>query len=157
MARDIASGIRLTSNKRVGGLSWLKDRRCHLLGLKGPTIPQHRLGNRYLFSFIDQKSNYCRVFLARTKNAAVKQFEAFLVHCEKRFGFKVHVLRTDGGGVYDNVDLLCKRTGVARQVSKARNQASNGKAERMHRTVLNLAHSTIFPCALPFQFWRDVV
>ena len=67
--------------------------------------PQNRLGNRYIVSFIDHKSNYCRVFLARTKDAAAKQFEAFLVHFERLFRFKVHVLRTDGGGKYANVDL----------------------------------------------------
>ena len=55
---------------------------------------QERLGNRYMVSFIDHKSNYCRVFLARTKDAAAKQFEAFLIHFERLFGFKVHVLRT---------------------------------------------------------------
>ena len=48
-------------------------------------------------------------------------------------------------------------TGVARQVSEARNQASNGKAERMHRTVLNLARSMMFACALPLYFWGDAV
>ena len=67
------------------------------------------------------------------------------------------MLRTDGGGEYANVDLFCKRTGVARQVSEARNQASNGKAERMQRTVLNLARSMMFACALPLQFWGDAV
>ena len=119
--------------------------------------PQDRLGNRYLVNFVDHKSNYCRVFLARTKDAAAKQFEAFLVHFEKLFGFKVHVLRTDGGREYANVDLFCERTGVARQVSEARNQASNGKAERMHRIVLNLARSMMFACTLPLMFWGDAV
>ena len=67
------------------------------------------------------------------------------------------MLRTDGGGEYANLDLFCKRTGVTRQVSEAGNQASNGKAERMHRTVLNLARSMMFACGLPFHFWGDAV
>ena len=119
--------------------------------------PQDRLGNRYLVNFIDHKSNYCRVFLARTKDAAAKQFEDLLVQIDKFLGFKIHVLRADGSGEYANVDLFCKRTGVAHQVSEARNLASNGKAERMHWTVLNLARSMMFACALPLQFWDDAV
>uniref|UniRef100_A0AAV1UVG8 Reverse transcriptase Ty1/copia-type domain-containing protein n=1 Tax=Peronospora matthiolae TaxID=2874970 RepID=A0AAV1UVG8_9STRA len=103
--------------------------------LKGPMTPRDRLGNRYLLNFADRKSNYCRVFLARTKDAWAKQFKAFLVHFEKLFGFE--------------------RTGIACQVSEARNQASNGKAERIHRTVLNLARSVMFACALPLMFWGD--
>ena len=48
--------------------------------LKGLMTPQDRLGNQYMVNFIEHKSNYCRVFLARTKDAAAKRFEAFLVH-----------------------------------------------------------------------------
>ena len=54
--------------------------------------PRSRLFNQYLVNFIDRKSNYCRVFLSCTKDAVAKQFEAFLVYFEKRFGFNVHVL-----------------------------------------------------------------
>uniref|UniRef100_A0AAV1UBG8 Reverse transcriptase n=1 Tax=Peronospora matthiolae TaxID=2874970 RepID=A0AAV1UBG8_9STRA len=53
--------------------------------------------------------------------------------------------------------LFCKRTVVARQISKAWNQASNGKAGRVHRTIFNLARSMIFACALPLNFWGNTV
>ncbi|KAG6617461.1 Integrase catalytic core protein [Phytophthora cinnamomi] len=52
----------------------------------------------------------------------------FLVFFEKRFDCRIHVLRTDSGGEYQNVDLFCKKTGVARQRSEANNQASNERA-----------------------------
>eukprot|EP00644_Phytophthora_capsici_P012595 jgi/Phyca11/112904/e_gw1.23.435.1 len=102
-----------------------------------------------MVNFVDHKSNYCRVFLARTKDAAAKQFEHFLAFFEKRFDCRIHVLRTDSGGEYQNVDLFCKKTGVARQRSEANNQASNGKAERMHRTIMNMARCMIFACGKP--------
>uniref|UniRef100_A0AAV1U680 Polyprotein n=1 Tax=Peronospora matthiolae TaxID=2874970 RepID=A0AAV1U680_9STRA len=125
--------------------------------LKGPMTPKDRLGNRYLVNFVDHKSNYCRVFLAPTKDKAAKKFEHFLAFFERQFECRIHVLRTDGGAEYANVDLFCKSTGVARQVSKARNQASNGKAERMHRTVLNMARSMSLASRLPVSFWGDEV
>ncbi|POM64350.1 Hypothetical protein PHPALM_20125, partial [Phytophthora palmivora] len=68
------------------------------------------------------------------KVTATKMFEHFLVYFEKRFNCMIHVLRTDGGKEYVNVDPFCKSTGVRSQKSEAGNQASNGKAERMHRT-----------------------
>ncbi|KAE9318002.1 hypothetical protein PF008_g18608 [Phytophthora fragariae] len=43
-------------------------------------------------------------------DAAAKLFEYFLVYFEKEFDCKIHVLRTDSGGEYENVDLFCKRT-----------------------------------------------
>uniref|UniRef100_A0AAV1TD71 Integrase catalytic domain-containing protein n=1 Tax=Peronospora matthiolae TaxID=2874970 RepID=A0AAV1TD71_9STRA len=104
--------------------------------LKGPLTPRDRLGNCYLANFVDHKSNYCRVFLAPTKDKAEKRFEDFVLFFERMFECKIHILRTDGGGGYKNVDLFCQLTGIARQISEARNQASNGKAERMHRRYL---------------------
>ena len=127
------------------------------MDLKGPMTPRDRLGNRYLTNFVDHKSNHCRVFLAKTKDRSAKKFGHFLAFFERRFNCRVHVLRTDGGGEYENVDLFCKSTGVSRQVSEARNQASNGKADRMHRTVLNMTRSMIFASRLPLSFWGDAV
>lgn len=148
MARDPASGIRLTSNKRMVRVSCMEGKQTRnkqsqkdsevnspidrvggviCSDLKGPMTPQDRLGNHYLINFVDHKSNYCRIFLARKKDAAPKQFKPVLVFFEKLFNCRIHVLRTDGGGEYANVDLLCKNTGVTRQVSEARNQESNGR------------------------------
>ncbi|POM64739.1 Transposon Polyprotein integrase [Phytophthora palmivora] len=50
------------------------------------------------------------------------------------------------------MDLFCKKAGVARRRSEANNQESNGKAERMHRTIINTAKSIVFACGLPLSF-----
>ena len=119
--------------------------------------PQDRRGNRYLINFVDHKSNYARIFLGKTKDQAAKQFEHFLAFFEKRFDCKVHVLRTDGGAEYTNVDWFCRKNGVERQISEPGNQASNGKAERMHRTIMGMARSMLFASPLPLSFWGDAV
>ena len=67
------------------------------------------------------------------------------------------MLRTVGGDEYMNVDPFCKQAGATRQVSEPRNQASNGKAERMHRTVLNMARCMVFASNLPLCYWGDAV
>lgn len=120
--------------------------------LKGLMKPRDRLGNRYMIDFVDHKSNYVKDFFAHAKDKAAKSFEEFLVYFEKRFDCRIHVLRTDSGGDYANVDLFCIKSGVARQRNEARNQASNGKAERMHRTIINTARWMIFASALPLRF-----
>ncbi|OWZ22783.1 putative mitochondrial protein [Phytophthora megakarya] len=125
--------------------------------LKGPMTPKDRLNNRYMIIFVDHKTNYCRIFLTRTKDAAAKQFEGFLVYFEKTFDCRIHVLRTDSGGEYQKVDLFCKKTEGTRQRSEAWNQAGNDKAERMHRTIMNMARCMIFACGLLLSFWGDAV
>ena len=93
MGRDTASGIQLTSDNRMACVSCLEGKQTrnaklqqdsganspiYRIGviicsdLKVPITPQDRLGNRYQDNFIDHDSNYCRVFLARTKDAAAK-------------------------------------------------------------------------------------
>ena len=42
--------------------------------LKGPMTPEDRLKNRYMVHFIDHRTNYCKVFLAKTKDAAAYKF-----------------------------------------------------------------------------------
>ncbi len=46
--------------------------------LKGPITPTDRSGNRYMVNFVDYNTNYCRVFLAKTKDQATMKFEHFL-------------------------------------------------------------------------------
>ncbi|OWZ15197.1 hypothetical protein PHMEG_00011205 [Phytophthora megakarya] len=141
LARDPSSEIALTDHKRVNCLTCAEGKQSKgrqskkdsgtsspidriggviCSDLKGPMTPRDRLGNRYMINFVDHKSNYVRVFLAKTKDQAAKKFEHFLVFFEKEFNCKIRVLRTDSGGEYENVDLFCKTTGVARQRSKAK-------------------------------------
>ncbi|CAI5702801.1 unnamed protein product [Peronospora effusa] len=148
MAKDPASCIKLTDTRRMNCLACAQGKQTkqaqskvdigtnspiNVIGgvicsdLKGPMNPRDRLGNRYLINFIDHRSNYCRVFLAKTKDAAALKFKYFLVQFERDFNLKTYVLRTDGGGKYKTLDVFCKATGVSRQISEAGNQASNGK------------------------------
>ena len=74
---------------------------------------------------------------------------------DREFICRIHVLRTDGGGDYKTLEMFYKETGVSRQVSEARDPASNGKAERIHCTIMNMVRSMVFASNLPLSFWDD--
>ncbi|DAZ99961.1 TPA: hypothetical protein N0F65_008768 [Lagenidium giganteum] len=150
-------GTLLEFHRRFGHLAYdtIERLASDPTDLKRPITPQDRRGNRYLVNFVDHKSNYCRIFLAKTKDEAARKFQHFLVYFEKRFNVRVHVLRTDVGGEYANVDLFCRETGVARQITEANNQAGNGEAERMQRTVMNMVRCRLIGYALPLKVWGD--
>ena len=80
-------------------------------------MPRDRLGNRYLVNFVNRKSNYCRVFLAKTKDQAAKKFEHFLAFFRDVSDARYWFRKPMAGEEYRNVDLFCKRIGVARQFS----------------------------------------
>ncbi|OWZ14942.1 LOW QUALITY PROTEIN: hypothetical protein PHMEG_00011502 [Phytophthora megakarya] len=169
MADARGSGIKLTSRESLNCLACAQDKQhkgaqskkdtrqnasVDKIGgvicsdIKGPMNLKDRHGNCYMINFVDHSSNYVRAFLAKNKVEAAKRFEQFL----KQYNDRVHVLRTDDGGEYKNVEEFCRAAGVRRQVSEANNQASNGKAERMHRTMLNLARCMLFASGLPLKF-----
>ena len=74
---------------------------------------------------------------------------------ERQFKYRIHVVHTEGGGEYKPLDLFCKEAGVSRQVSERDNQDSNGKAERMYRTIFIMVRSMVFSSGLPLTFWDD--
>ena len=115
--------------------------------------PRDRLGNRYMINFVDHRTNYCRVFLAKSKDVAAQKFKHFMAFFERQFNYRIHVLQTDDREEYRTLDLFFKDTRIARQISEPRNQASNRKAERMHCTIMNMVRSLVFACGLPLSFW----
>ncbi|KAE8970085.1 hypothetical protein PR001_g27118 [Phytophthora rubi] len=118
--------------------------------------PTDRLGNKYMTNSIDHRTSYCRVFLAKTKDATAQKIKHFMAFFGLQFNCRTHVLKTDSGDEYQTLDLLYKDTGIAQQASEQRNRVSNGKAERMHRTILNMVRSMEFAYGLLLNFWGDV-
>ncbi|OWZ21026.1 hypothetical protein PHMEG_0004491 [Phytophthora megakarya] len=100
--------------------------------------PKDRHWNCSMINFVDYSSNYVRHFLAKNKVEASKNSPtAEYMFFERE---------------YQNVEEFCRASGVCRQVSETNNQASNGKAERMHRTILNMARCMLFASGLPLKF-----
>ncbi|OWZ21675.1 Rve-domain-containing hypothetical protein [Phytophthora megakarya] len=157
-AKDPASGIARTDHKRINCLACTQSKQTKnaqsrkdtganspinvIRGkicseLKGPVAPRDRLGNHYQVNFIDHQTNYCFIFLAKTKDMAALKFKHFMAIFKRR-----------STSEYEPLDLFCEQTVVARQISGPRNQASNGKAERMHRSIMNRVRSMVFACRL---------
>jgi hypothetical protein len=125
--------------------------------IKGPMTPVDRSGNRYFVCFVDFMSNYTRVFLGKNKNHAADRFGHFLAYFERSFNCKIQVFRTDGGAEFKAMDLLCRDLGIQRQKAEPYNQASNGKAERMIRNIMEVARTMLLGSNLTTVFWGDAV
>ena len=119
IAKNPVSGIRITDHRRLTCITCAQSKQTKNIqskkdtcaqfpidrvggvicfDLKGSWTPDDRLWNWYLVYFVDHKSNYCRIFLAKTKDASAKKLEHFLALFEREFNFKVAVLRTEDGG-----------------------------------------------------------
>ena len=77
--------------------------------VKGSMTPKNRLIKRYMFNF-----------WTTSQTKAAEKYQSFIVHFEKLYGFKIHVLRTNRRVLYTNMDPFCMWTGIVPQNSKAR-------------------------------------
>jgi hypothetical protein len=125
--------------------------------IKGPMSPPDHFANRYMVVFVDHCSNYTRVFLAKQKNFGAVKFQHFMAHFERAFNCRIQMLRTDGGKEYRATDLFCESTSIHRQRTEPNQSVTNGKAERMHRTLVDMAHSMLFNSTMPVPFWDEAV
>ncbi|OQR80450.1 hypothetical protein ACHHYP_17532, partial [Achlya hypogyna] len=121
----------------------------------GKISPADRHGNRYFVNYIDHGSGYTAVFPIRKKSYQEKTAALFINLFERQFGVKVKTFRSDRGGEYRSAKFqsyLAQR-GIAHQLTERHTSASNGKSERMHRTLLNGARAMLFGSDLPANLW----
>ncbi|KAE9022897.1 hypothetical protein PF005_g5291 [Phytophthora fragariae] len=155
MSKDSASRIALTDEMRVDCLANAQGKqtkstqsrkgtgtntRIDVIGgvicsdPKRPMTPREMLDNTYMVHFIDHAPTMQGVLGKKEGRRRAK------VHGVFRTAVQLPLPRAEAEGrdEYQTLGVFCKDTAIARQVGDPRNQANNGKAKRMHRTVMSM-------------------
>ena len=74
---------------------------------------------------------------------------------ERQFEKKVRVLRSDNGGEFMCLKSYFGKEGILHQTSCVYTPQQNGRAERKHRHILNVARSLMFQESIPIRFWGE--
>ncbi|GMF16530.1 unnamed protein product [Phytophthora fragariaefolia] len=129
------------------------------LDLKTDIRPADRNGNKDMLTIVDYGSSYSRVYLLQTKDEASERLMEFLPEFERQHGVQVKVVRADGGGEFFGHEFAayCMRHGIKQQSSLPDSSASDGKVERMHRTLMNSGSAMLWASSLPERYWGDAV
>nr|KYP39567.1 Retrovirus-related Pol polyprotein from transposon TNT 1-94 [Cajanus cajan] len=116
-------------------------------------------GNRYFITFIDDFSKRIWLFLLGRKSEAFNCFVQFKKLVEKQSGKVIKILRSDGGGEYNNGEFASfyKKEGIIHEIVPPYTPQHNGVAERRNRTILNMARSMMKSKGLPHSFWGEAV
>ena len=146
----------------------------------GPIEVQSLGGARYFVSFIDDFSKWTVVYFMRRKSEVLEYFKQFRTLAENRHSTKMgslhireyhcnegtnevdqltlKVLRSDNGGEYLSNDFkrFLSDEGIHHQLTVYTPQ-QNGVAERMNRTLLDLARSMMHHKSLPKHFWAEAL
>ncbi|GMF30942.1 unnamed protein product [Phytophthora lilii] len=169
IAKDPASGIALTDHKRDNCLTCAQGKQTKnaqsrkdtgvnspidgiggviCSDLKGTMTPRDRLGNRYMVNFVDHRTNYCRIFLARPRTwRRGRSSTLWLFSSASSIAASTCCART----AEESTRLWTSSARRPVSLARSRNKASNGKAECMHRTIMNM----VFACGLALSFWGD--
>ncbi|CAI7898015.1 unnamed protein product [Closterium sp. NIES-53] len=114
--------------------------------VSGPMqTPDREKGSKYFITFWDDFSHLSWVTLVKTKDEVAKVFKRWIRYAEREAGAKVKILRSDPGGEYMGKDLesFLEDKGITHQLSVAYTPHKNGAAERLNRTLIDLARAML--------------
>ena len=118
--------------------------------LCGPMNVTSMGGSKYVLTFIDDKSRYVFIYLLKGKHKVLESFKDFKTCMELQTGKKIKILRSDKGREYVNgpFNAFLKSNGIVHQLSVPYTPQQNGVAERMNRTLIEMARCMLVGAGL---------
>ena len=116
-------------------------------------------GAQYFLTFTDDKSRYSWVYILKTKDQVFERFVEWKCLVEKATKKKVVTLRTDNGGEYTSTQFeeYLRAEGIRHELTIPKTPQQNGVAERLNRTLVEMARSMLLDAKLPKKFWAEAV
>jgi len=117
-------------------------------------------GGKHVLTFVDDHTRHCRVYILSNKTPAnvLKAFKEYQAWAERQSGHKVKVLRTDRGTEYmGDMITYIKSKGIEHNPTAAYSSQSNGVAERMNRTLFDMACPMLDAAEAPLELWGEAI
>ena len=115
-------------------------------------------GNQYYLLFIDNTMRHITVEFLKTKDQATQKVKNYMAYLKAR-GASLCAIRMDRGTEFLNKNLRswCHSEGIQLQLTAPYSPSQNGVAERMNRTLVELARAMIIDSKLPEFLWEPAV
>lgn len=121
--------------------------------LNGPFKSASYGGFEYFVTYMDHCTRYCYVTPLKRKSDQFQTLQDFISLFSTQFNCKIKQLQTDNGGEYISKEssswLLSQ--GIHHRTSVAGDSESNGLAERLNRTLTDIAMSLLAHARLPIE------
>ena len=114
-------------------------------------------GSAYFLTIVDDYSRAVWIYLLKKKSEVAGTLINFFSMVERQFEKKVRVLRSDNGGEFMCLKSYFGKEGILHQTSCVYTPQQNGRVERKHRHILNVARSLMFQAIIPIRFWGECV
>lgn len=114
---------------------------------------------RYFLTIVDDYSRATWVYLLALKSDALSVILLFDKFVENQFGVSIKIIRSDNALEFKEGE--CKEffgdQGIIHQTSSVDTPQQNGRVERKHRNVLEMARALNMQVGLPLSYWGDCV
>lgn len=114
---------------------------------------------RFILTFIDDFSRKVFVYFLKTKDEVMEKFIEFKKLVENQLNLRIKRIRTDNGTEYCNsrFEQYLKSYGIQHQKTAPYTPEQNGVAERMNRTLVEMAKCMLFDAELHKRFWAEAI
>ena len=123
----------------------------------GPYRMPSSCGAVYFLTIVDDFSRSVWLHLLLEKSEVRQVLQNFCAYTEKQFGLSVKIVRSDNGTEFTCLSSFFKQEGIIHQTSCVGTPQQNGRVERKHRHILNVARSLLFQASLPTRFWGEAI
>jgi hypothetical protein len=116
-------------------------------------------GKEYSANFTDGHSSHTRVYLMRTKDETLQQYEAYEAWLKTQFGVSIKVFHSDRGGEFmsNAFSKHLQKAGTVRRLTVHDTPEYNGLAERLNRTLIEKVRAILHDTGLPKFLWGEAL
>ena len=125
--------------------------------LWGPYRTTALCGTRYFLTIVDDHSRAVWVYLLQDKTSVSRHLKEFLALVHTQFSKKVKTIRSDNGTEFVCLSRYFQENGIQHETSCVYTPQQNGRVERKHRHILNIARALRFQAHLPIEYWGECV
>jgi hypothetical protein len=142
---------------------WERDKATRHLGkvyvdLTGPMSIASRNGSLYAMNIINGFSSYTWTIPLKHKGDACAAIQTWHKAVENQTDEKLKIILTDNGELlFRDILKWCSDNGIEHQLTAPYTSSHNGRAERLHRTLLGKARAMRLACNAPASLWDKFV
>ena len=119
-----------------------------------PVVSKYQ--NLYSMNLIDDYSSYVWSIPLARKSDTINVLRAWHRAVENQTNEKLKIIVTDNGELASQMmTTLCKLHGIEHQLTAPYTSAQNGRAERLHCTILGKARAMRLSCNAPAELWDE--
>ncbi|XP_021756883.1 uncharacterized protein LOC110721955 [Chenopodium quinoa] len=123
--------------------------------LWGPYKEPSSCGAHYFLTLVDDYSRAVWIYLLNDKTEVFKMFMSFIAMIDRQFSQKIKIVRSDNGTEFFCLKNYFLAQGIIFQTSCVGTPQQNGRVERKHQHILNVARALRFQGGLPIYFWGE--